>query len=95
MRSRTVNSSDGQAASAAAQLELAGPLRLGRGGRLGSNGFLVSVLGAANTTYVLEASTNLQLWVPLATNFTATGLWDFVDPAATNFPNRYYRVRPH
>lgn len=45
----------------------------------------------ANIPYVVEASTNLSLWTPIYTNFTA-GLVKFVDHDATNYPSRFYRV---
>jgi uncharacterized repeat protein (TIGR03806 family) len=43
-------------------------------------------------TYVLQASTNLAQWVPVATNVPASPSFNWLDPGASNFPARYYRV---
>jgi hypothetical protein len=64
----------------------------------GSNGsIMLSLGGAPGDTYVLEATTNLFLpggWQPVATNILGTsGLWQFTDPQATNFPHRFYRLK--
>jgi probable HAF family extracellular repeat protein len=40
--------------------------------------------------FVLQASTNLQNWVPVATNYDRTGLVNFTDPHAT--ATRFYRA---
>ena len=42
--------------------------------------------------YVLEASSNLQDWTPLATLFTTNGSFIFSDPAAASFDRRFYRT---
>ena len=46
--------------------------------------------------YVIWASTNpsipLTNWLPVATNSTSTGLWDYTDPGATNAGRRFYRA---
>jgi len=55
--------------------------------------FRLSLSAAPGSNYVLETSTNLTLWTPLLTNVATTNLFDFLDPDATNFPNRFYRVR--
>jgi hypothetical protein len=50
--------------------------------------------GEPGATYRLDASTNLlsNSWVPLLTNGTLTGLLDYIDSGATNFPHRFYRA---
>ncbi|HEV2437434.1 MAG TPA: S53 family serine peptidase [Verrucomicrobiae bacterium] len=53
--------------------------------------------GAPEFTYILEATTNLDHssagWQPLATNTLGTnGVWQFTDPTATNFAQRFYRL---
>ena len=48
--------------------------------------------GLAGNSYVLEATTNLVNWVPVSTNMATTNLFNFVDPDASNFPYRFYRV---
>jgi hypothetical protein len=52
------------------------------------------ITGAASQGYVLQATTNLENWLPLYTNTTSTGPVDFVDRQATNYPWRLYRARP-
>ena len=47
--------------------------------------------GPAGQTNVIEASTNLQTWVPLVTN--GTGVLPFMDNDASNHPMRFYRTR--
>lgn len=41
--------------------------------------------------YEVQASTNLLLWLPL-TNFSGTGMFQFVGPEAVRFPRRFYRA---
>jgi hypothetical protein len=58
----------------------------------GSNGFRFELSGPI-ATFVIQGSTNLINWVPLATNSTApTGVLAFWDPASTNFVQRFYRA---
>ena len=38
-------------------------------------------------------ATNLIIWDPLSTNPLVNGVSVFSDPAYTNYPNRFYRVR--
>jgi hypothetical protein len=57
----------------------------------------LQLAGSPGATYVLESATNLGSaggWQPIATNvFDLTGLWDFTDSQATNFPQRYFRLK--
>lgn len=55
---------------------------------------VLQIVGPSSQTVVLDASTNLVDWLPLATNTLAGVPWAFSDPSAGNFPFRYYRVRP-
>jgi hypothetical protein len=48
--------------------------------------------GAVGGNYVLQASTNLATWTPIATNLASTNFFNLADPSATNFPIRFYRV---
>jgi subtilase family serine protease len=62
----------------------------------GNDSVVLSLGGAPDYTYILEATTNLILpgsWQPIATNtLGASGLWQFTDPQATNFTQRFYRL---
>jgi hypothetical protein len=48
--------------------------------------------GVTGSNYVLQASTNLATWVSITTNAASASQIYFVDPRASNFPARYYRV---
>ena len=51
------------------------------------------VTGLADNTFALEASTNLLNWLPLKTNITTGGSYDYVDSATAGLARRYYRSR--
>jgi uncharacterized delta-60 repeat protein len=57
-----------------------------------TNPFGFNLRGVAGQTVVIEASTNLATWVPLATNLLGTDPLYFSDPASTNVPQRFYRA---
>jgi len=58
-----------------------------------SNGlFQLQFLGAAGSNYVLEASTDMRHWTPLATNPATTNWLNFSDPQSSNYPDRFYRM---
>lgn len=57
----------------------------------GQFGFNLS--GVVGQTVVVEASTNLQNWVPITTNQLDLGPLYLRDPDSTNFPFRFYRAR--
>jgi hypothetical protein len=42
--------------------------------------------------FMLQASSNLVSWVPLITNTSASGTFDFTDTRSTNAPRRFYRA---
>jgi hypothetical protein len=46
---------------------------------------------SSGATYVLEASTNLTTWLPMATNDASP--FKFSDSGATNGNYRFYRAR--
>jgi len=59
--------------------------------------FDLNLAGAPSYTYILESTTDLNPpanWLSIATNTVGTnGLWQFDDPQATNFSQRFYRLR--
>jgi uncharacterized repeat protein (TIGR03806 family) len=57
-----------------------------------NNVFYMGFLGASGINYVLQGSTNLEAWTPIATNFATTNQFYFPDSDATNFSYRFYRV---
>lgn len=42
--------------------------------------------------FTLQSSSNLVSWVPLVTNTSASGTFDFTDSRSTNAPRRFYRA---
>ena len=56
-----------------------------------TNGFQFRLTGPVGI-YVIQASTNLTDWFPVATNNTPTGLWDYTDPTAAGVGSRFYRA---
>ena len=64
---------------------------------VGNGSFTLNLAGAPGYTYVLETTTNLipsANWLPVATNTLGTnGVWQFNDAQATNFSQRFYRLK--
>ena len=56
----------------------------------GRNGFQLQVNGLVGKSYILQTTTNFTTWDSLQTN--SPGEYNFTDPAAANFPSRFYRV---
>ena len=55
--------------------------------------FNLNLVGELGRTVVIEASTNLAGWGPLATNPLGDSPCRFIDPGSTNLPACFYRVR--
>ena len=53
----------------------------------------ITVTNQANRTYVIEASTNLTDWVPVATNSPSTKSFNYADTNTAVGPMRIYRIR--
>jgi hypothetical protein len=54
--------------------------------------FQFDIVGATGVTCVVEASSNLLSWVPVATNYGASGSFTFSDKTASNGVAHFYRV---
>ena len=62
----------------------------------GGNAFSLLVNGSSGPDYILQAATNFSppaVWLPIITNLSGTPPFSFVDAAATNFNQRFYRVQ--
>jgi len=57
----------------------------------GVGGFQFALTNAGGWNFTVLASTNLVDWEPLAA--PAWPVWQFTDPAATNYGRRFYRLR--
>lgn len=58
--------------------------------------FILNLTGSPGYAYILETTTNLSPpgWQPVATNTLDTnGVWQFNDTEATNFLQRFYRLK--
>ena len=75
-----------------ADLVPASPPRLASCVATGTEGATLRIQGAPYQMYVVECSTDLSHWTPLATNLMATNLWEYLDRSATNFSRRFYRA---
>jgi uncharacterized repeat protein (TIGR01451 family) len=54
-----------------------------------SGGFQLSVAGSSGQSVVIQASTNLVNWIPIATNVVP---FNFTNLDSTNYPQRFYRA---
>jgi hypothetical protein len=59
--------------------------------RLANGSFEFQFDAIMGQTNVVDASTDLINWVPVATNFLDCGVLNVLDPVG--FPHRFYRVR--
>jgi hypothetical protein len=58
-----------------------------------SNGtFSLSVTGMAGGSYILQGTTDFLHWASINTNLVPANVFNLSDPAATNFPYRFYRA---
>jgi len=54
--------------------------------------FRLTLVGEAGRSDTIQASTNLVNWTDLTNFVSATGTNEFTDPAAPDFPRRFYRA---
>jgi uncharacterized delta-60 repeat protein len=69
------------------------PLPILSNARIQSNHFAFQLSGQSNQVVVVETSTNLKNWLPLATNTFASGALPFTDPVPATLRTRFYRAR--
>ncbi len=85
-----VSNAFGSVTSASATLTVDAAVTLGFAG-FTTNGFQFQMTGPVGM-YVLQLSTNLVDWSAVSTNNAPNGVIDFIDPHATSFERRFYRV---
>jgi hypothetical protein len=67
-------------------------LRIHSGSRTLEGAFRLQIAASNSLTYLVQASTNLQDWMSLSTNVATEPLAEFVDPAASTYRHRFYRL---
>jgi len=68
------------------------PPQLSSVGFLSNGHFQMRLSGVAGRTHMVEASSDLEVWTPIATNNVSTDTFIVVDPQSSNFPQRFYRA---
>lgn len=59
-----------------------------------TNRFTATLLGSANTNYIVQGSTNFaSTWSPIITNSSAGGIISFSETNAPGYTNRFFRAR--
>jgi hypothetical protein len=61
--------------------------------RLSNGTFEFQFNAITGQTNVIEVSSDLLHWIPISTNFLDCGILNVLDPTATGFPHRFYRLR--
>jgi hypothetical protein len=79
-------------------VQAAEPAQIGSVKLLANGSFLLNFTGTSGFTHRVLASTNIAAplpdWLDIgAATQTAPGQFQFTDPAASSFPQRFYRVR--
>ncbi|MEW6155826.1 MAG: chitobiase/beta-hexosaminidase C-terminal domain-containing protein [Verrucomicrobiota bacterium] len=57
-----------------------------------SSGLSLQIAGPTGRAFVIEASTNLADWLPVATNWFSNGPYEFLDRQGPTVPRRFYRT---
>jgi autotransporter-associated beta strand protein len=66
----------------------------GPGQFLANGAFALNLPGQIGSTYLIEASTNLLSWIPLAMVTNVSGVIQFTDTNVSQFGTRYYSAEP-
>jgi uncharacterized repeat protein (TIGR03806 family) len=78
--------------AATAQFTIEPPVYFTGAATLSNNQFQLSLSGTLGASYILQASTNLTVWVNLSTNTPATSVFTLTDTNTGNFQAMFYRV---
>jgi hypothetical protein len=87
----TISNSAGVVTSEPAVLLLDGPLRV-NACAMNNGSFSLQMVGPAGTDYIIEASSDLINWVPMATNNSPDGILNFTDTNAGSQTCQFYRA---
>jgi hypothetical protein len=60
--------------------------------RLNATQFTIGVNGVAGETIILQTSTDLTNWLPLATNTLVAPVWIYTNTPPLNQAHRFYRA---
>jgi len=55
--------------------------------------FTLTLTGLPGQVYIVDASTNLIDWLPVATNTAVSGTFQYTDPNASSYVRRFFRAR--
>lgn len=91
-----VSNPAGTATSQPATLTVIDPakfIQLAGEGLSGDGRFAFNILSEAGSVLEIQASTNLAIWLPIATITNASGTTQFKDPVPPSGPRRFYRAR--
>jgi uncharacterized delta-60 repeat protein len=89
---RGVASFDGVSVVVAGTEQMVPSCRMTLGARDPGGARRLSLVGVMGAVYVLDASSDLVNWMPLATLTNTTGRLEFSDPAALQYRQRFYRA---
>ncbi len=83
---------NGASGVASLHFSLVTPGSLKPNGFTAQNAFKLRLTGQPAMRFTIQASTNFVNWIPLLTNTSATGSFDYTDPKSTNALRRFYRA---
>jgi hypothetical protein len=87
----TISNAVGVVTSEPAYLVLDGPLRV-NACAMNNGAFTLQMVGPAGGNYIIESSSDLINWVPIATNNSPEGILNFTDTNAGSMTSQFYRA---